>query len=395
MSSASPDLTTTVLHPWHMANGGKMVSFGGYDMPVQYAHGIVQEHLATRRTAGLFDVSHMGRFRVSGPQAEAFLMQVLTNDASKLLANESQYTFIANERGSAVDDAYLYKHDADDFLLVVNASNRTKDWQWLVDKTLGDMALTDVSEEMAMIALQGPQSADYLAAIVGADALPQDKRNQLSRTHFAGAPLLIARTGYTGEAVCFELFPGRQQTIALWEQLIALGAAPVGLGARDSLRLQASLPLYGHELGVDTAGEEIPIFAVSLARFGVRRIGTNFMGGEALERQRAVTERIRSGESLSAEEKATLPARIHPIAVLEGRRPLRAGHKVFHGEQRIGVVTSGTVVPHIKEDGHTLRPIGLAMVDSELRYQTEPPIGLRIEDDRGKSSTAVLTRRNL
>jgi len=264
--AAKSALARTVLYEWHVSHQGRMVEFGGWEMPVQYAGGIVREHLATRRHAGLFDVSHMGRFRVRGPGAEEFLLHVLTNNACALEPGEAQYTFLANERGGAVDDAYLYRLAREDFLLVVNASNRAKDWEWIHGYLPPrGVTLDDTSEELAMISLQGPHAAEIVCAIVPADRLPEAKRNRLSVSRFGSTELIIARTGYTGEAVCFELFCARGAAVALWERLAALGAAPCGLGARDSLRLEAGLPLYGHELGIDPEGNEIPIFANDLA----------------------------------------------------------------------------------------------------------------------------------
>ena len=374
-----------------------MVDFAGWEMPVQYRSGIVAEHLATRRNAGLFDVSHMGRFRFRGPGAETALGRVLTNDPAALAPGRAHYTFIANERGGAEDDAYLYRLAADDFLLVVNASNRAHDFDWIGARLEGDVRLEDESEALAMIALQGPDTERMLEALVPAGSLPEDGRNRHAGTRFEGGDLLVARTGYTGERVCFELFAGPGAIERLWARLVAAGAAPVGLGARDSLRLQAGLPLYGHELGADPEGIEIPIFANALARFGVRRPGggSQYVGRAALERQREAHERLRRGE---ADASPVLPRVVAPIAVPGGRRPLRAGHKVFHGDVHAGYVTSGTSVPTGAEDPSgrpEMRPIGLALVDSALRYRGEGPLRLRVVDARGNESEAEIVPGNL
>ncbi len=392
-------LLETVLHEWHAANGGKMVAFGGWHMPVQYADGIIQEHLETRRRAGLFDVSHMGRFRLTGDGAEEFLCRTLTNDAALLATGEAQYTMIANENGGAVDDAYLYKLAEADFLLVVNASNKDKDWHWLNGLNQGGAPLRDISDEMAMIALQGPTAAEWLGQIVGPAALPDDKRNRLATVEVDGAPLIIARTGYTGEAVCFELFPQTDRAVSLWQRLIDLGAEPIGLGARDSLRLEAGFPLYGHELGEDVEGREIPIFAIALANFAVRASGDMaFVGAEALAAQRDEFQRIKLGEIEMPVEDRRLKRCIRPIAVFDGRRPLRAGHKVMIDGRLVGHVTSGTSVPYAHaapDDGHDMRPIGLALIDSDLRYTEAGPVVIEIVDDRGKSVSAELVKRNM
>ena len=395
--SSGPSLRTTPLHDWHRRNGGRMVDFAGWEMPVQYRSGIVAEHLATRRKAGLFDVSHMGRFRFRGPGAETALGRVLTNDPAALAPGRAHYTFIANERGGAEDDAYLYRLGQDDFLLVVNASNRAHDLDWIGARLEGDVRLEDESEALAMIALQGPDSERMLEAMVPAGSLPEDGRNRHAETRFEGGDLLVARTGYTGERVCFELFVGPDAIERLWTRLVAAGAAPVGLGARDSLRLQAGLPLYGHELGADPEGSEIPIFANALARFGVRRPegASEYVGRAALERQREVHERLRRGE---ADASPVLPRLVAPIAVSGGRRPLRAGQKVFHGDGHAGYVTSGTSVPTGLEDPSgrpEMRPIGLALVDSALRHRGDRPLRLRVVDTRGNESEAEIVTGNL
>jgi aminomethyltransferase len=400
-------LRRTVLHDWHRANGAKMVGFGGWDMPVQYKTGTIREHLATRRHAGLFDVSHMGRFAFGGPGAEAFLLSVLTNNARALAPRQAQYTFIANETGGAVDDAYLYKLAEEDFLLVVNAGNRDKDWRWLEGhRTGGDLEMVDISEDLGMVSLQGPHASALLEKIVDKRELPENKRNRLSRAAILGHEVIVARTGYTGEAVGFELFPERAHTVALWERLVALGAVPVGLGARDSLRLEAGLPLYGHELGEDPEGREIPIFANAMAAFAVRSAGEGgYVGEAALDRQRAEFTRIKRGELDSPVEARVLTRLVEPLAVFAGRRPLRAGVKVTFEGGPVGVITSGTSVPYsrfygegitaVPSDEHDLRPIGLALIRSDLRYRTDRPMVLQVLDDRGTAIEAELVERNL
>ena len=377
-----------------------MVGFAGWDMPVRYRHGIVAEHLATRRGAGLFDVSHMGRLRVRGAGAEAFLRRTLTNDAAALAPGRAQYTFLANERGGAEDDAYLYRLAADDFLLVVNASNRERDFEWLETRLEGRVRLADESGALAMIALQGPHSARMLETIAPAEALPGSRRNRHASARFEGAPLIVARTGYTGEAVGFELFVAARRVESLWARLAAAGAAPAGLGARDSLRLQAGLPLYGHELGEDPGGTEIPIFANAAARFGVRPPGDgpDYAGRSALDRQREEIGRFRRGEPGGA--PPLVPRLVAPLAVHEGRRPLRAGQRLLHGGRPAGYVTSGTSVPTGGEDAAgrpEMRPMGLALVDRGLHRRAgggAEPVRLRVLDARGNEGEAVLVSRN-
>jgi aminomethyltransferase len=403
----SSPLKETVLHEWHVAHEAKMVPFGGWDMPVQYKTGIIREHLATRRNCGLFDVSHMGRFRVRGEGAQAYLMKVLTNSARALDVGQAQYTFIATETGGAVDDAYLYKLAEDDYLLVVNAGNRDKDWEWLVTHNhRPDVSLENVSEELGMISLQGPNSADLLERIIDKRALPESKRNWLTTVTLDGHSVIVARTGYTGESIGFELFPPREYTLALWEKLIDLGAVAVGLGARDSLRLEAGLPLYGHELGEDPEQHEIPIFANDLARFAVRPDDdSDYLGREALEQQRREFVQIRRRELDAPVDERVLPRIVQPIAVFHGRRPLRAGYRVSHDGKEVGYVTSGTTVPYTHfygqgitatpSDQHDLRPIGLALIDSDLHYRTDRPVVLVVHDDRGNTFEAELVERHL
>jgi aminomethyltransferase len=401
------ELRETVLHDWHEANQAKMVPFGGWDMPVQYETGIIREHLATRRGCGLFDVSHMGRFMVRGKGAQAFLLKVLTNSARALQVGQAQYTFIATDTGGAVDDAYLYRLAEDEYLLVVNASNRDKDWDWLSGHiSQPDVNMENISEELGMIALQGPESASLMEQIVDKRELPESKRNWLGTVSIEGHPVIVARTGYTGESAGFELFPKRDYTVALWEKLIALGAAPIGLGARDSLRLEAGLPLYGHELGDDAEHREIPVFANDLARFAVRSTDDgDYVGKHALERQRQEFIAIKRGELHSPLGERVLPRIIQPIAVFQGRRPLRAGYRVLHDGKEVGCVTSGTTVPVTRfygqgitatpSDEHDLRPIGLALMNSDLRYRTDKPVVLQVHDDRGNSFDAELVERHM
>ena len=404
---AENTLRETILHGWHVDHGAKMVEFGGWDMPVQYKSGIIQEHLATRRQAGLFDVSHMGRFRITGRGAEAFLLHVLTNNARTLRPGQAQYTFIANEHGGAVDDTYLYRLGSDDFLLVVNAANRDKDWSWLMQHNSHDgVEMKNVSEALAMISLQGPNASSIMEQIINKKDLPENKRNCLATTKIQGRAVMIARTGYTGEAVCFELFPPRDYAVELWETLFDLGAVPVGLGARDSLRLEAGLPLYGHELGLDPQNNDIPIFANAIASFAVRPPdASDYIGKSELEKQRHEFIRIKRGELTTPLAERTLQRLVQPIAVFGARKPLRAGFQVYFKDRPVGYVTSGTSVPYSRfygqgitatpSDEHDLRPIGLALIDSTLRYRTDRPIVLQIADGRGATFEAELVEKNL
>jgi aminomethyltransferase len=394
------ELLRTVLHDRHARLGATLVEFGGWEMPVQYPAGIVQEHLATRRRAGLFDVSHMGRFRLRGADALPLLQRALSNNAAALEVGEAQYTMIPSADGGALDDAYLYRFVAEEYLLVVNASNRQKDWEHLhaLCRSYPAVELKDLTAELAMLSLQGPAARGLLASILESGRLPEPLRNRLGNAAFAGAPLLLARTGYTGEPIGFELFIGASTAPALWDRLIAARAQPVGLGARDTLRLEAGLPLYGHELGPDPVGRDIPIFACSLARFAVSfsELKGDFIGREALGRQFAAFRRILARDFSGC---ADLPRLIQPIAVVD-KGIARAGARVMRGGRPAGFVTSGTMVPYWLSAGEGIdsaqteekgmRAIGLALLDSDLREDDEVEI-----DIRGRMTRAVIVPYHL
>ena len=408
----SSALQRTPLHDRHVALGARLVDFGGWEMPVQYPTGIIAEHLATRSAAGLFDVSHMGRFTLRGPGTLPFLQHVLTGNAEALDLLQAQYTIVPTPTGGAVDDAYLYRFDEAEYLLVVNASNRIKDWEHFQSHLSGfpDVELSDETDGVAMLALQGKAARGILAGLIETGGLPEPFRNELSVATLrvpdpgGGAALAvetrIGRTGYTGEPLCFELFVAAEQGPALWDALLAAGAVPVGLGARDTLRLEAGLPLYGHELGLDPAGHEIPIMSCPLATFAVSfspRKG-EFVGREALARQHAAYARIISRDySLIAD----LPRLTRPLAVT-GRGIAREGAPVSRpGDGDVlGWVTSGTAVPYwgvegeglcsTQTEGHELRSIALTYIDSRVLEDDELEV-----DVRGKRVPALVVPYHL
>ncbi|HSV94157.1 MAG TPA: glycine cleavage system aminomethyltransferase GcvT, partial [Desulfobacterales bacterium] len=381
------ELQRTLFHGRHVSLGATMVEFGGWDMPVQYAGGIVQEHLATRRSAGLFDVSHMGRFRVGGPGALPFLQHVLTNNAAALDVGEAQYTMVPDPTGGAIDDAYLYRFLPGEFLLVVNASNRLKDWEHFRARAerFSGVELSDRTAELAMLSVQGPSARSIVGRILSAGGLPEPMRNRLSLAAFDGAPLMVARTGYTGEPIGFELFASAGAAPALWDRLVAEGALPVGLGARDTLRLEAGLPLYGHELGLDPEGRAIPIFACGLARFAVSFAEQKgeFVGREALRRQ---FEALKGILERDFDRRHDLPRWIQPIALLD-KGVARAGARVLRRGQPVGFVTSGTMVPYwidpvagidtAATGEKAMRAIGMALLDSDLAEGDEVEVDIR------------------
>lgn len=387
----SSELKKTPLNHWHRDHGAKMVDFGGWDMPVQYGTGILQEHLATRKFGGLFDVSHMGRFRIKGRNQVPFLQRLLSNNAEALEPWEAQYTLIPNENGGLFDDAFLYRFGEDDYLLVVNASNREKDWahfQQFVKRFPG-LALEDHTEKLGMIAFQGPLAGRILEEIIQDGALPKPFRNTLSKAKILGADVLIGRTGYTGEPIGFELFVPREDAAAIWDKLYETGkdrgVVPVGLGARDTLRLEAGMPLYGHEFGIDPDGKEIPAFAFPLTGIAVsfsERKG-DFIGRQALARQFGEVKKLREGRY---EHSEVLPRRIRPVAILD-KGIARQGDRVVMGEKDVGVVTSGTTVPYWRFEGqgstmkitdeNDRRGITLAYLDAALLPEQEVLIVVR------------------
>ncbi len=394
------ELMKTVLHDLHQELGATMVDFGGWHMPVQYREGILHEHLMTRRTAGIFDVSHMGRFAVGGASALPFLQKVLTNNAAALDEGQSQYTMIPDEDGGAVDDAYLYRFQEDTYMLVVNAANREKDWKHLQRAGAGfnDLKMTDRSEALAMVSLQGPQAKAVLQALITAGGVPEPEKNALSLARIGEAEVWLARTGYTGEPLGFELFLPAGHAVSLWRALMTQGAVPVGLGARDTLRLEAGLPLYGHELGPDKDGRPIPIFACGLARFAVSfaPLKGDYIGREALARQFSAWKRIQRQDYA---RKENLPQMVMPIAIA-GKGIARAGTLVYRGSVQVGYVTSGTMVPYWHYQGEGIdarmteekgrRAIGLALLDSDLREGDELEV-----DIRGKRHRALVVPYHL
>jgi aminomethyltransferase len=383
------ELNQTVLYDRHVSLGAKMVEFGGWEMPVFYPTGIVDEHLATRKGAGLFDVSHMGRFIIKGARALPFLQRVLTNNVEAIDPRiiGAQYTIIPNERGGAVDDAYLYRFLKDEYLLVVNAANREKDWTHLHGylNDFRDVELVDCTKDIVMFSLQGPKSRELLEEIIESGPLPEPMRNAVSIVNISGAEVRLARTGYTGEPLGFELFAGRDMVPILWDKLVAVGATPVGLGARDTLRLEAGLPLYGNELGEDPEGREIPILAFPLLKIGVSfsPLKGNFVGRSALLKQFEALEKIIFRDYSMID---VLPRLVQPVAVV-GRGVAREGAKVFKDGKLIGHVTSGTRIPlwvvegegllSAQTDQRQLRSVCLAYMDSDVVADDRVSIEIR------------------
>jgi aminomethyltransferase len=396
------ELKRTVFYDRHVALGAKMVEFGGWEMPVYYPTGIVEEHLAARKGAGLFDVSHMGRFTVRGAGALDFLQHVLSNNAETLNTKETgaQYTFVPTESGGAVDDAYLFRFVENEYLLVVNAANREQDWIHFKTflEIFEEVELIDQTEEIVMLAIQGPESCNLLEGIVQSGQLPEPRRNAVSTVSISGVEVMVSRTGYTGEPLCFELFVRKVDALMLWDHLVVKGATPIGLGARDTLRLEAGLPLYGHELGEDREGKEIPVMACPLAKFAVSfsPLKGEFVGRAALAKHFEALSKITLRDySLIAH----LPRMIKSIAVT-GRGVAREGTKVFKDDMQVGYVTSGTMVPMWAVEGEgldsgqtdqsLLRSICLAYIDSDVIEDEKVTLEIR-----GKAVEAVVVACHL
>ena len=377
------ELKRTPLYDAHVAAGATMVDFGGWEMPIQYPAGIVTEHLYDRKHCGIFDVSHMGRLIVEGPERVAFLQKVLSSNVAALVPGRAQYCVIPTQTGGAVDDAYLYMFEEDRYLLIVNASNTDKDLahfaKYLPDY---DCTVTNITASYSSIAVQGPDAERILKVLSGGAEITGPRKNDLNELVMEGRTVRVSKTGYTGDPTGWELFIDADQVTWLWNRLMELGAKPTGLGARDTLRLEASLPLYGHEMGEDHAGNEMPVFAVSLARFAVsfKEEKGDFIARDIL---------------LNQKEQGT-PRKVVPV-VLVDRGVMRGGMDVYKDGAHVGWVTSGTMVPyyHFDEAGNILdttgkRSIGFAYIDSNI------VLGDVVEIDvRGKRLKAKLVKEHM
>jgi aminomethyltransferase len=334
----------TPLHAAHLRRGARMVEFAGFSLPVQYTS-ILEEHAAVREAAGLFDVSHMGQLELSGPGALAAGDHLLSRRISTAVPGQVRYALLCNEAGGVVDDVTAYRRE-NGLMLCVNAANIAKDFAWVRDHLVSGAELRDASDETALLALQGPAAAAVLGAVADA-ALVALRRFTFARGDVAGRGAMVSRTGYTG-ADGFEIYCDAADAEAIFEALLAKGAAlgcrPCGLGARDTLRLEAALPLYGHELDDTTSPLE-----AGLARF-VESDG-EFIGAAAIrERARAGHRRALAG------------------FVLEDRGVARAGCAVADGGREVGVVTSGGPSPTLgKSIGLAYVPPPLAAVGSEIQ----------------------------
>jgi len=376
------ELKRTQLYEAHLAAGGQMVDFGGWEMPIQYPAGIVTEHLTTRSKCGIFDVSHMGRLLIEGPDRLAFMQHVLSSNVAAVKPGRAQYCMIPNTTGGAVDDAYVYMYEEDRYMLVVNASNTDKDLaHFATILPQYDCTVTNMTDKCASIAVQGPDTDKILSTLIGGEVPVGPKKNDLGFAMMEGRKVWLSRTGYTGEPIGYELFIESAEAVWLWNRLIELGAAPIALGARDTLRLEAGLPLYGHEMGEAPDGSEIRIFSVPLSRFAVSFADEK---GDFI------------GKDLLADQKANLTTKIVPIALTD-RGVIRAGMDVYKNGEKAGWVTSGTMVPYwnFDENGNKLettgkRSIGFACIEGA------PAVGDEIAVDvRGKKLKAKVVAKHM
>ena len=337
----------TPLNATHRASGAKMVPFGGWDMPVEYS-GLISEHMAVRKAAGLFDVSHMGEFEVEGPGALAFLQRTTANNVAKLVDGQAQYSAFPLANGAPLDDVIVYRRAADRYLLVVNAGNIEKDFRWLQEQGPQDIRLENKSDAYALLALQGPRAAEILRALTTFDL------SGLKYYHFAEAevdsyPVTVSRTGYTGEDG-FEIFVSPQLVEAFWKRLLEAGRekglVPVGLGARDTLRLEARLCLHGQDMDETT----------SLVEAGLGwMVSLDEAKGDF------------PGRAVLAEQKKNGPPRKLVGFEVTGRGIARHGYPVLIHDERVGEVTSGTYAPFLQKNiGLCYVPAARAAVGTEL-----------------------------
>lgn len=365
----SNELKRTALYQWHVDHGGRMVPFAGWEMPVQYPTGPLQEHNATRQAAGLFDIDHMGQIEVRGPGAEAFVNWMVTYDVSQMALYDAHYALFCYTDGGTVDDLFVYRlpdpqiSGRDYFFLAINADNRDKDVAWVkAHAGAFDVEVKDISDETYMLAFQGPLAPEIMNRLTSVDLEKVTRFTAIQDIIFENVPVLLGRTGYTGEDG-FELFFPAEHALKVWEGILSEGEAdgisPVGLAARDSLRFEPCMPLYGHELSPTITPIEARLsFALSL--------DVDFIGRDALLKQ-----------------KLEKPERVLVGFELVGRGVAREGYPVFYEGIEVGTVSSGMFSPT------TSRYLGMAFV---LRPASK--IGTPVEIEiRNKMVPAKIVKR--
>jgi aminomethyltransferase len=361
MTQPDPALKRTPLHAAHVRAGARMVPFGGWDMPVQYA-GIIEEHRTVRSAVGCFDVSHMGEFEFKGPDALRALQRLTTNDVAALEVGQVQYALLCYEDGGIVDDLTLYRLTDDHYMMTVNASNIDKDWAWIGRHLDGRVDARNVSQETGLIAVQGPQAEGLVGRLADVD-VSAIEYYRFAQGRVAGVPTIVSRTGYTGEDG-FELYLPAESAEHVWTRLLtdgrAVGAAPIGLGARDTLRLEMKYALYGNDIDETTSPLEAGLGWV------VKPAKGPFLGRDAIEHSRA----------------GGLRRRLVGFEMVE-RAVARHGYPVLHDGAAVGVVTSGSYGPSVD------KYIGIGYVPTALA-----PVGTAIAVEvrgRGQAARVVKT----
>jgi aminomethyltransferase len=355
---SSEDLKKTPLNEAHRSLGGKMVDFGGWDMPVQYEAGVIAEHMATRERAGLFDVSHMGEIWVEGEDAIPFVNRITTNDVTKLVDGQAHYSALTNERGGVVDDLLVYRFDVDKLLLVVNASTTEKDWAWITShKGDENVTLTNASADYCQIAVQGPRALEIAQKFTDVN-LADIKYYHFTVDKFDSTDAIISRTGYTGEDG-FEIYANKDEAVRLWNDLLEAGAEfgilPAGLAARNTLRLESAMSLYGNELSDDISPLEAGLGWICKLSKG------EFIGREPMAKLK----------------EEGLKKKLVGFEMID-KGIARDHFDVYVGEEKVGYVTSGSPAPFLKKN------IGLAFVPTEF---AKPGQEITI-DVRGKKLAA-------
>lgn len=348
----SEALLRTPLYDAHVKAGGRMVPFAGYDMPVQYSS-IINESRAVREGAGMFDVSHMARLTLRGERVLEFLEHVTTNDVAKLTDGNGQYSLLPNAQGGLVDDIIVYRIHPTEYRMVVNASNHAKDVAWLNEQNTFGVEITDQTDETAMIAVQGPNATEILAGMSDApDALKSAPFFGIVEATIGGVPCFAPRSGYTGEDG-YELICAAADAEKLWNALLEAGVAACGLGSRDTLRVEAGLPLYGHELSDDLS----PIAA-----------GLGWVIGK--------TKSFIGSDLINEARKNGTPRKLQGVR-LESKRLITPGMKVFVDGREVGEVTSGVVSPLLD------RGVAFALVDRDVALETPCTIEVRGKHEPG------------
>lgn len=360
----------TQLYDCHVKAAGKIVPFAGYLLPVQYETGVITEHMAVRSAAGLFDVSHMGEVLLKGKDALKNVQHLVTNDCGQMYDGQVKYSPMCNENGGVVDDLLVYQKNPQEYLIVINAANRFKDVEWMKSHLIGEVEFMDISDEISQLALQGPRSKEILCKLTEEEKLPVKYYSFKEEVDVAGVRCLISRTGYTGEDG-YELYCSNDDAVKLWNLLLTAGnydtesntkmadakedyvIIPCGLGARDTLRLEAAMPLYGHEMDDTISPLETGLgFALKLAK-------EDFIGKDGIL-SRGEPKKARVGLNIT------------------GRGIAREACPVYIDQKQIGMTTSGTHCPYLG------RPVAMALVDIE--YST---LGTQVEVEvRGRRIAA-------